>query len=166
MHRRLVLGVAVASILAMTLAAPAAGAAQVERTTTTLVDSCEIHFDEDPVTGEVFFTEFCMDGTLEFMTVTTPSGMFIQSGWVSTTLEVRHNGELLLSTESQTNRFRNVFRDGFEQVSRLHFTSTFLNHLTGETQNCEVEFHIAHGELRWGSQELTCDGDGGGGGEG
>lgn len=160
MHRRLVLAVAAASILAMTLAAPAAGAAQVERTSTTQVDDCTIDQHDD------HYFEFCVDGTMVFHSVTTPSGVTIQSGTVTTSLEVRLNGEILLNTESQTNRFRNVFRGDIEQVSSLSFSRSLTDHTTGATGSCFVEFHIANGELRWGSQEIICEGDGGGGGEG
>ena len=169
MSRRLSLGTLAASMLTMILVAPAAGAALVERTSTTLLDDCTIDEHRDPETGELLhFFEFCVDGTLEFHTVTTPSGVTIESGLVSTSLAVRFNGEILLNTESQTNRFRNVFRGGVEQVSRLSFTSSFTDHTTGATGSCFVEFHIANGELRWGSQDVVCEGDdpGNGGGEG
>lgn len=168
MTRRRSLGIPAAFLLTMTLAAPAAAGALVERTSMTLPRDCTIDQHHDPETGELLhFFEFCVDGSVESDTVTTPSGVTIQSGLVSTSLEVRLNGEILLNTESQANRFRNVVRGGVEQVSRLLFTRSFTDHTTGATGSCLVEFHVANGELRWGSQELVCQGDdGGGGGEG
>jgi len=164
MKTRTAFGTIAASLLTMAMAAPAAGAAVVERTSASHVNDCEVHHDEDPVTGEPFFTEFCTDGVLEFNSVVTPSGVSIQSGRVATTLRIRHNGEILLSEESQTNRFRSVSRNGFEQVSRLSFTSSFVDHVTSGSRDCVVTFHVANGELRSGSFEMVCEGDGGGGG--